>query len=216
MQTVWAALSGASDQEEPVPSAGSADAGASKPQVAVITAAGQAAALLDIPFGASSQAPAFLLICGMCSGWQPAIVMITMKALHQKFQAQYTCPRRCLYAAQICIFVNMLTEICVQACNKQLCRTLLLTGTALQPDLTCLVSSLIGPIFAGSATPSPLRKQSQISSNELGMELQKARHDPKVKAVVLRVDSPGAAPPYLSITCCLSNTCKTYCSTLSM
>lgn len=64
---------------------------------------------------------------------------------------------------------------------------------AFEPTLTCLIRSLIGQIFAGSATSSPLTKQTQISSNELGMELQKARHDPKVKAVVLRVDSPGAA-----------------------
>lgn len=75
------------------------------------------------------------------------------------------------------------------------------------PDMFCL--SLAGPIFAGSATSSPLKQQSQISSNDLGMELQKARHDPKVKAVVLRVDSPGSASAGLSITCCWSNTCIT-------
>lgn len=64
----------------------------------------------------------------------------------------------------------------------------------------CLVEPHTGPIFAGSASSSPLKPQTQISSTDLGLELQKARHDPKVKAVVLRVDSPGAAAPHSAYT----------------
>lgn len=58
MRTMWAALTGAGDQEEAMPSARSADAGTAKPQVAVITAAGPAPALADITFAASSRVPA--------------------------------------------------------------------------------------------------------------------------------------------------------------
>lgn len=47
-----------------------------------------------------------------------------------------------------------------------------------------------GIIVSGTSAPG-LRQQKQIGSSELGQELQKARLDPKVKAVVLRVDSPG-------------------------
>lgn len=51
MQTVWAAVTGAGNQEEAVSAADhadakSADAGTAKPQVAVITASGQALALV--------------------------------------------------------------------------------------------------------------------------------------------------------------------------
>lgn len=70
---------------------------------------------------------------------------------------------------------------------------------------------LSGPIYAGSATLSPLNKQVQISSNDLGRELQKARHDPKVKAVVLRVDSPGAEPAQVCIACYYCKTCTAFC-----
>lgn len=56
-----------------------------------------------------------------------------------------------------------------------------------------------GIIVSGTSAPG-LRQQKQIASSELGRELQKARHDPKVKAVVLRVDSPGWQP---SFTPCL-------------
>lgn len=59
MQTVWAAVTEASNQEDPA-DAGSADAGAAKPQVAVITAAGQAVAAIDIAFAASSNVPAWV------------------------------------------------------------------------------------------------------------------------------------------------------------
>ncbi len=53
--------------------------------------------------------------------------------------------------------------------------------------------SAAGIIVSGTSAPG-LRQQKQIASSELGRELQKARHDPKVKAVVLRVDSPGWQP----------------------
>ena len=56
--------------------------------------------------------------------------------------------------------------------------------------LTCA-----GAISAGKASPSAFNKQTQITSTDLGRDLRKARHDPKVKAVVLRVDSPGTATP---------------------
>ena len=49
-----------------------------------------------------------------------------------------------------------------------------------------------GVIVAGKSVPG-LRQQKQIGSSELGMDLQKARHDSNVKAVVLRVDSPGTS-----------------------
>lgn len=68
--------------------------------------------------------------------------------------------------------------------------------------LTRLFELHTGPIFAGSTPSSPLQPQTQISSTNLGLELQKARHDPKVKAVVLRVDSPGAAAPDFCIHYC--------------
>ncbi len=58
--------------------------------------------------------------------------------------------------------------------------------------LGCCVMSLSGAGIIVSGTSAPgLRQQKQIASSELGQELQKARLDPKVKAVVLRVDSPG-------------------------
>ncbi len=50
-----------------------------------------------------------------------------------------------------------------------------------------------GIIVSGTSAPG-FRQQKQIASSELGQELQKARLDPKVKAVVLRVDSPGWHP----------------------
>lgn len=53
--------------------------------------------------------------------------------------------------------------------------------------------TVAGIIVSGKSTPG-LRQQKQIGSSELGQELQRARHEPGVKAVVLRVDSPGAAP----------------------
>lgn len=54
--------------------------------------------------------------------------------------------------------------------------------------------TVAGIIVSGKSTPG-LRQQKQIGSSELGHDLQRARHDPRVKAVVLRVDSPGANPP---------------------
>lgn len=59
-----------------------------------------------------------------------------------------------------------------------------------------------GIIVSGTSAPG-LRQQKQIASRELGRELQKARHDPKVKAVVLRIDSPGCQP---SLKPCLGST----------
>ena len=53
--------------------------------------------------------------------------------------------------------------------------------------------TVAGIIVSGKSTPG-LRQQKQIGSSELGSDLQRARHDPRVKAVVLRVDSPGANP----------------------
>ncbi|DBA72260.1 TPA: hypothetical protein ACH3X2_010646 [Trebouxia sp. C0005] len=54
------------------------------------------------------------------------------------------------------------------------------------------VITATGIIVSGTSAPG-LRQQKQIASRELGRELQKARHDPKVKAVVLRIDSPGGS-----------------------
>ena len=60
MQTIWAAVMGADDQEEETPSAGSTYTAPVKPQVAVITAAGHTLALIDITVAASSTVPAFV------------------------------------------------------------------------------------------------------------------------------------------------------------
>ena len=69
-----------------------------------------------------------------------------------------------------------------------------------------------GVIVSGTSAPG-LRQQKQIGSSELGQELQKARRDPKVKAVVLRVDSPGWQPSLKScLTSKLMAYVRTYCS----
>ncbi|KAL0017848.1 hypothetical protein WJX77_000567 [Trebouxia sp. C0004] len=54
------------------------------------------------------------------------------------------------------------------------------------------VITVTGIIVSGTSAPG-LRQQKQSGSTEVGRELQKARHDPKVKAVVLRLDSPGGS-----------------------
>lgn len=61
--------------------------------------------------------------------------------------------------------------------------------------ITPVAWTCTGTILAGKASPSAFNKQSQITSTDLGMDLRKARHDPKVRAVVLRVDSPGTPTP---------------------
>ena len=48
----------------------------------------------------------------------------------------------------------------------------------------------VGIIVAGKSETT-LQQKAQIASSELGLDLQKARNNPNVKAVVLRVDSPG-------------------------
>lgn len=63
-------------------------------------------------------------------------------------------------------------------------------GDKSKPQVAVITAT--GIIVSGTSAPG-LRQQKQIGSSELGRELQKARHDPKVKAVVLRVDSPGGS-----------------------
>jgi len=78
-----------------------------------------------------------------------------------------------------------------------------------QLDLQQIGLVIAGIIVAGKTPPgNPLGQKKQIASSELGMDLQKARHDPNVKAVVLRVDSPGQLPfPTLVNACALYMNC---------
>lgn len=59
--------------------------------------------------------------------------------------------------------------------------------------------TLCGPIVLGpgseSAIPNPRGSPTQIASLPVIQALRRARLDPAVKAVVLRVDSPGGCPP---------------------
>ncbi|KAL0050980.1 hypothetical protein WJX82_011683 [Trebouxia sp. C0006] len=64
------------------------------------------------------------------------------------------------------------------------------SGSKSKPQVAVITAT--GIIVSGTSAPG-LRQQKQIGSSELGQELQKARLDPKVKAVVLRVDSPGGS-----------------------
>ena len=73
-------------------------------------------------------------------------------------------------------------------------------------------------IIVARKSETTLQQKAQIASSELGLDLQKARNNPNVKAVVLRVDSPGmlwcsaccdvddfdtrSLLPYLILYCC--------------
>ncbi len=65
--------------------------------------------------------------------------------------------------------------------------------------------TLCGPIVLGpgsdSAVPSPRSSPAQIASLPVIQALRRARLDPAVKAVVLRVDSPGGRPSRLAAAC---------------
>ena len=59
----------------------------------------------------------------------------------------------------------------------------------MQSEHLCLCAA--GPIVSGQGSPQGLGDRQQIASKPLCQALEKAGLDPSVKAVVLRVDSPG-------------------------
>ena len=119
MQTMWAAVTGAGDQEEAVPSAGFTGAGTTKPQVAVITATGQAVALV----AASSKCPNPWLVLWLA---QPVLTITKKLELSASMQLPNVL-HVCCSDVHTC---ECVCKTCVQAC---LYSTLLLTCMLLNP-----------------------------------------------------------------------------------
>ena len=120
-QTMWAAVTGAGDQEDTT-HAGSADAGAARPQVAVITAAGQALAFVDTVFFGTQQCVSMgcvfvvYILAGDRQFW-----LCMMQSVCQIFLLQETQPRHSVYATEICI---QQTYIMHQLQTVQACKTM--------------------------------------------------------------------------------------------
>ena len=65
-----------------------------------------------------------------------------------------------------------------------------------------------GPIRAGQGQPQGVRSSQQIAAKPLCQALAKAGNDSSVKAVVVRIDSPGELVSQLTtMICILDNAC---------
>lgn len=90
--------------------------------------------------------------------------------------------------------------------TKQMDVSLVQHGTAHSSSLSLLVLSVGGIVAGKGGTPSPAGGTPMASANVCN-DLDSARRDPLVKAVVFRVDSPGKVctqPDHVAAYACLT------------